>query len=374
MQAEIMKRYVKLVLICTLLISSFWAASGQARVIEDSAGREVDVPEKVERVYCSGPGCLRLLTYLQCQDRAVAVDDLEKREQSLEARPYALAHPELKDLPLGGGFRGRDNPERLLSLDRPPQVIFKTFLGMGMDADSLQSKTGIPVVALEYGDIKDNKHDLEHSLSTMAEVLDCRQRGREVIDFLNRQIRDLRERTQSIPTSKHPSVFVGGVAFKGPHGFQATEPGYPAFDFVPAENLAATSNSGGKDLRHSIVAKEQILMWDPDILFLDLATLQLSGEGGGLHELRHDPGYQALSAVKKGRVYALLPYNWYATNFGSVLANAYYAGSVLYPERFEDVDIQDKADEIFSFLVGAPVFEGLDQELEGMVFDPVRVH
>jgi iron complex transport system substrate-binding protein len=164
------------------------------------------------------------------------------------------------------------------------------------------------------------------------------------------------------------------VAFKGPHGFQATEPGYPAFDFVPAENLAATSSPSGKKLRHSIVAQEQILMWDPDILFLDLATLQLGGEASGLHELRHDPGYQVLSAVKKGRVYALLPYNLYATNFGSVLANAYYAGSILYPERFQDVNIQDKADEIFSFLAGAPVFKRLDQELEGMVFDPVRVH
>ncbi|MFP4284122.1 MAG: iron ABC transporter substrate-binding protein [Desulfovermiculus sp.] len=368
-----MMRYGKPVLVCTLLISIFLSVSGQARVIEDSAGREVDVPEKVERVYCSGAGSLRLLTYLQCQDRAVAVDDLEKREQSLDARPYALAHPELKDLPLGGEFRGRDNPERLLSLDRPPQVIFKTFLGMGMDADSLQSKTGIPVVVLEHGDIGAHKHDLEHSLLTMAEVLNCRQRAREVIDFLDRQIRDLRKRTQSIPTARHPSVFVGGVAFKGPHGFQATEPGYPAFEFVPAQNLAASDSPGGKDLRHSIVAKEQILMWDPDILFLDLATLQLSGEAGGLHELRHDPGYQALSAVKKDRVYALLPYNLYATNFGSVLANAYYIGSVLYPERFQDVDVQDKADEIFSFLVGAPVFTHLDQELEGKVFDPVRV-
>ncbi|MFO7876796.1 MAG: iron ABC transporter substrate-binding protein [Desulfovermiculus sp.] len=369
-----MKGYVKPVLVCTLLICMFWAAPGQARVVEDTAGREVNVPDKVEQIYCSGAGCLRLLTYLQCQDRAVAVDDLEKREQTLEARPYALAHPELKDLPLGGEFRGRDNPERLLSLDQPPQVIFKTFLGMGMDADTLQNKTGIPVVALDYGDIGDHKQDLEKSLITMAEVLDCTQRAHTVIDFFDRQIRDLRKRTLSIPKSEHPSVFVGGVAFKGPHGFQATEPGYPVFDFVPAVNLAATSRPGKKKLRHSIVAKEQILMWDPDILFLDLATLQLGEKTGGLHELRHDPGYQALSAVKKGQIYALLPYNSYATNFGSVLVNAYYIGSVLYPERFQDVDIQDKADEIFSFLVGSPVFERLDQELEGMVFDTVRVH
>jgi iron complex transport system substrate-binding protein len=46
-----------------------------------------------------------------------------------------------------------------------------------------------------------------------------------------------------------------------------------------------------------------------------------------------------------------LPYNWYTQNFGSVLADSYYAGKLLYPEKFEDVDIEDKTAEIYTFLV-----------------------
>lgn len=368
-----MKQFLRSSFTALLVVGVILVSSGQARIVKDMIGRRVTVPDQVERVYCSGPGCLRLLTYLSCQDRAVAVDDLEKREQSLEARPYALAHPELKELPLGGELRGRDNPELLLSITPQPQVIFKTFPNMGMDAETLQRKTGIPVVALNYGDLGSNRQLVAQGLHLMARVLDCRQRAEDVLRFINDHISELRERTDSIPASRQPTVFVGGVAFKGPHGFQATEPEYPAFDFIPVDNLAARSGPTGPELQHSIVAKEQIMMWDPEVLFLDLATLQLGKQGGGLHELRNDAAYQALTAVKEGRVYGLLPYNWYATNFGSVLANAYFIGSKLYPDRFADINAREEAEKIFSFLVGAPVFKSLDQNLQGKVFDPIQV-
>jgi iron complex transport system substrate-binding protein len=304
----------------------------------------------------------------------VAVDALEKKEHAVEARPYVLAHPEYSQLPLGGEFRGRDNPELLLSLDPQPQVILKTFPTMGMDPDTLQNKTGIPVVSLYYGDLGQNRELIHSALMLMGQILDCQSRAKEVLAFMEDQIAELLARTESIPLSSQPSVFVGGVAFKGPHGFQSTEPNYPAFRFVPAQNLAAREGTSGPDLRHSIVAKEQIMMWDPEVLFLDLATLQLGGQEGGLYELRNDPSYQTLSAVQENHVYGLLPYNWYATNFGSVLANAYFIGSVLYPERFADVDVQERAEKIFSFLVGSPVLDALIQELEGMAFQPIQVH
>ena len=94
--------------IAILLIFSEGLAS--TRIITDALGRRVPVPEKVERVICSGSGCLRLLTYLQAQDKIVGVDDIEKRRRRLDARPYALANPQFKTYPIFGEFRGHDNP------------------------------------------------------------------------------------------------------------------------------------------------------------------------------------------------------------------------------------------------------------------------
>lgn len=44
----------------------------------------------------------------------------------------------------------------------------------------------------------------------------------------------------------------------------------------------------------------------------------------------------------------------YYDNMEISLANCYYVGSVLYPERFEDVDFEAKASEIFDFFLGEP--------------------
>lgn len=345
------------------------------RLIVDSNGREVMVPEKVERVICSGSGCLRLLTYLQAEDMAVAVDDIESRRKKFDARPYALANQQFKTMPIFGQFRGRDNPELILTLDPQPQVILKTYSSsMGYDPDELQDKTGIPVVVLNYGDLGKLRPHFYKSLRIMGDVIHKRERADSVISFMNERIADLKKRTADIPESERPSVFVGGIAFKGPHGYQSTEPTYPPFTFVNANNLAYDTALSKKELRHSDIAKEIIVQWNPDYLFLDLSTLQLGDKAGGLFELRQDPAYRTLTAVQENKVYGLLPYNWYTKNYGSILANAYYIGGLLYPDRFEGVDPAVEADAIFTFLVGEPVYDTLSSMFQNLPFKQVPVN
>ena len=166
-----------------LLMVAEWVS---AEEIMDSAGRLHQVPVPAERVICSGPGCLRLLVYLQAQDRVVAVDDIEGRRRQFDARPYAMANPQFKSLPVFGEFRGKDNPELILTLDPAPQVILKlvgTGKGTaGMDPGDLQDKTGIPVVALKYGNLGTMKEELYGSLRIMADVVGKQQRAAEVAD------------------------------------------------------------------------------------------------------------------------------------------------------------------------------------------------
>lgn len=365
------------VLLATLSLAVLLTAptsSAFSRTITDAMGRAVEIPERVERVICSGPGCLRLLTYLQGQDMAVGVDDMETRRSRFDARPYALANPSFKKLPTFGEFRGHDNPERILILEPQPQVIFKTYGTMGHDPVELQEKTGIPVVVLGYGELAGPKQKVFfQALRTMGEAVGRQERAEAVIDFFKDNITELESRTKDIPESERPSVFVGGVAKKGPHGYQSTEPGYPPFRFVNADNVAFDRTLTGKALMHADVAKEKIVEWNPDYLFLDLSTLQLGKGAGGLHELRTDPAYATLTAVRENRVYGLLPYNWYSRNFGSILANAWYVGGLLHPERFPDLNPAAKADEIYSFLVGEPVFEKMDEAFHNMAFKRVRV-
>lgn len=350
--------------LAALLILSFSAAACGS-LIQDGLGRSVTVPDRVDRIICSGSGCLRLAVYLGLDGRVVAVDSMEREGDALDARPYALARPAFRDLPLFGEFRGNDSAELILSLDPGPQVIFKSGC-TAEEAEKLSAKTGIPVVAFDFGDLGERREKLYFSLNLMARVAHVPERAREITDFFDRTIEDLASRSRG---GAGVSSYVGGIAFRGPHGLLSTEPSYPPFLFLGVKNAAA--EGPGARAKHATVSKEALLQWDPDVLFVDLSTVNVPG-GGALWEIASDPIWQGLRSVESGRIYGVLPYNWYSQNFGSILADAYFIGSILFPQGFSDTDPRARADEIYEFLVGEPVFQRLDSMFGGMVFSRLR--
>ncbi|MGQ9635277.1 MAG: iron ABC transporter substrate-binding protein [Bryobacteraceae bacterium] len=336
------------------------------------AGRTVTIPQIVDRVICSGAGCLRLLTYLQGQDLIVAVDSIEVRGSPVDLRPYAIANPQFRRYPVFGEFRGQDNPELIATLNPRPQVILKIHDGRTAGPDLLQAKTGIPVVVLKQGDLTGQRVEFERALRLLGGVLGKQRRAEEVIAYVNSVERDLRRRTQGIPEAQRPSCYVGGVARSGPHGLQSTEPGYAPFVFTGARNVAAPSRLDGGRATVT-VAKEQIVFWDPDVIFVDVATTQLGGDLNALKQLQADPAYRNLKAVRENRVFGVFPYNSYSLNFEVALANAYFVGKTLYPERFRDVDPLAKAEEICTFFNGAPAFAQMNRLTGNLAFHRLKV-
>ncbi|AKJ39805.1 iron ABC transporter substrate-binding protein [Methanosarcina barkeri] len=347
------------------------ATESGAFTLTDGFGREVTIPENVERVVCSGAGCLRYLVYLQAQGDVVGVDSLEKKENKNEGRPYVYANPQLKNYPLIGEARGNDDPEKIIEVN--PQVILKaSMIGQAAaptatEADTLQDKTGIPVVAFPYGSLNNEtqKAEVYSSLRIMGKAVGKQERADEVISYINATMQDLENRTADIPESERKTAYIGGVGMAGAHGIIATEPAYSPFLWVNAKNVAA-----GMGTEHADIAKEALVDWDPEYIFIDVGTLQLGNEGA-IGELKNDTSLAGLSAVTNKKVYGVIPYNFYSTNYESVLADAYFIGKVLYPDRFEDIDPEAKADEIYTFFVGKPVFSDLNGNYSNMCFKQI---
>jgi len=345
------------------------SAAGKEITITDGFGRSVTAPSPPESVICSGSGCLRYLVYLQAQDLVVGVDDIEKKDQAIEGRPYALAYgSKFKGLPLIGEFRGKDDPEKIISIG--PDVIFKTgstgtaYGTSAAEADKLEDKTGIPVVAFPYGSLRNDaeKAEMYSGLRAMGKVLGKSDRAEEVIGYIDATMTDLERRTADIPEASQKTVYVGGISSAGAHGIISTEPAYPPFLWVHAKNVAT-----GLGTAHADVAKEALVNWDPEYIFVDVGTTQMES-GGAIGELKNDAALKGLSAAKNGKVYGVLPYNFYNTNYETVLADAYFVGKTLYPDRFADVDPVKKADEIYTFLVGKPVFGDLNRQYNNLGF------
>lgn len=324
-------------------------SAAEAVTVTDIAGREVVVPDSVERVVAIGSGALRLVVYAGGTDRVVGIEEFETRPPV--ARPYTLANPDLLELPIigTGGPDSTPDAERLLAAS--PDVIFVNQIADAEGADELQSKTGIPVVVVSYGSLGTLDEPFYRSVELVGEVLGTGTRADEVVSYVRGALDDLGERTSGVSDGEKASAYVGGLGFKGARGIESTQPKYLPFAAIGAANVAASVEQSSAVM----IDREQIVAWDPEHIFLDMGSLSLVRDDA----VADRAFYQGLGAVSRGNIHAQLPFNNYSTNVEIALADAYFAGTVLFPERFADVDPAAKTDEIAAVLVGAPVYEQL---------------
>ena len=327
------------------------------RTITDSTGRTVTIPETVESIVCVNVGALRYTCYMQAQDLVVGVEDYEQEPTMSRLYNY-VNFDQFSSLPVIGS-NGEHYPEAIISAN--PDVIIMS-AAESKDADDLQDKTGIPVVVVPGSDttLDDNAYE---TIRLMGEVYGKEDRAEELTNYLDSVKADLETRTADIPDVDKPTVYVGGVSFKGHHGFEGTEANYGPFVLIHANNLAdTTGQSGAFD-----IDTEQVLAWDPDVIFLDFNGMALINEDYA----KNPDFYQGLTAVREGRVYSQISFRSSASNLETALADAYYAATILYPEQFADIDPVEKAGEIFTALLGTNPYEDLKEA--GYEFRPIQL-
>lgn len=317
------------------------------RIITDSTGRDVEIPSRVESIVCVGVGALRYSCYMDAADLVVGVEDYEVKEGMSRLYNY-VNFDKFKDLPVTG-TNGEPNIEEIITAG--PQVIVMSSYASA-DADDLQAKSGIPVVMVPGSDttLDDNAYE---TIRIMGELYGKEDRAQELTAYLKGIQKDLDNRTADIPEEDKPSVYVAGVSFKGAHGFEGTEAYYGPFELIHANNLANTTDQTGA----FDIDLEQVLTWDPEIIFLDFNGMSLINE-----DYADNPDYyQNLTAVKEGKVYSQISFRSSASNLETALADAYYAACIMYPEQFSDIDPVEKAGEIFTALLGTNPYEDLKE-------------
>uniref|UniRef100_UPI004057577A iron ABC transporter substrate-binding protein n=2 Tax=Candidatus Electrothrix sp. TaxID=2170559 RepID=UPI004057577A len=341
-----------------VLIGSF-AGTAQAgtRTLTDMNGRTVTVPDKIRSVVPLG-SALRFLVYMQSLDLVKGMERIEQK-RLVAGRLYGLATVDLAPkLPIigEGGSGGRlPNFEKVIEVW--PDVI----ITMGQDTtqvENIQEKTGIPVYSLNYGEpgILDVQ-SVRTALTHLGKLLGRSERATQLITTIDQLQADLARRTAGISEKEQRAAYIGAISFKGTHGITSTEAAYAPLAWAGGKNVAAAINRPG----HVFIDPEQILAWNPEIIFLD---------AGGLETVQQDyqkktAFYQQLKAVQKQQVYLVMPYNLYHTNIEITYADAYFIGKTLYPDRFQDIDPKIKADEIFQAFIGMKAYAALEKEYGG---------
>lgn len=343
--------------------------------ITDAFGREVTVPYNPEKVAAVGSGSMRYFVYLGIDtERFVAVDFLDSKsyKSSNDLRPYILSHPEILGKEAVGPAKAVVDNERLLASGADILFMGGASSTSVEQADEVQDKTGIPVVMFYTGNYATDSEKIQASLNMIAEIFGEEKRAEELISYFDALDADLKQRAAAYSGEK-PSVYVAGVAFQGSHGIDATNPSFYPFKVLSANNIVSSEVDSTGNTGYAKITKEKLLEWNPDIIFVDLATLT-AAEGGAIEEMKTDPSLKYLDAVMENRIYTLNPDTAMNANHETALANAYYIGKILYPEQFADIDPVKKADEIYTNVVGKPVFNQLKEHVNDLSYQKVLIN
>ena len=314
------------------------AAELETRIVVDGLGREIEVPAKVETIVTLG-NASRMATYLGLADKMITVTSGDNNDSVVMAYGY-YNHDIWADLPVcsSGGY-GEINPEVII--EASPDVILCTF-----EEDivaNIEEQLGRKVVAAPQGTLF--AEDYEHALRVFGEACGVSDRAETVIAFIQECLADLDSRTSSIADDSKPTALCAAATFRGGHGIAGVYANNAVFATVNAKDVTVGYIDAQKGVE---VDKEQVLEWNPDLIVLDASNLGLVE-----NEYAEDPAFfESLNAVKNGELYQWPNSTSNYTNVEIPLVNAYYIGSVMFPEAFADVDFETKAEEIFRFFLG----------------------
>jgi iron complex transport system substrate-binding protein len=318
--------------------------------VEDILGRKVVLPQKINRVVAIGPGMLRLVCYLNATDLLVGVEECET-SWGFTGRDYAMAYGEsFRNLPIiGPGGPGKTPAPELILAVKPDLIIMSRTYADMYDPDRLQTETNSTVIVIDYGPAGSlDVEGLANALRILGTALNRKERAENLIKFIEGLRDDLKARTENI--SSRPKIYVGAVSYKGAQPFTTTQVPFPPLQLLYTSSIADeySNRTGVYFMDFEAILKEQ-----PEIVFIDEGNLNTVKQ-----DFDKDPGkYCQLTAFQNGNIYGILPYNYYHTNIVVALADAYYIGKVLYPDRFGDVNPELKADEIFQAFLGKPLYE-----------------
>lgn len=294
------------------------APPAPAREIVDMAGRRVQVPERIERVYGSAPP-LSVLLAMVAPETMVGVNLVFEAE----ARRYLP--PGMAELPVLGGVYGMGrsaNPEEVLGTRAQIALAWQSpFVDRAM-VENFFARIGMPVVFIRL----DTLADWPSALRFTAQLLGHDGKANEArATYVEHALARLKAGVAAIPEQERIRVYYA----EGPAGL--------ATDCHRSFHTEAIELAGGYNIHRceprshmgmESISLEQVIAADPQVILAQDPKFAAS--------VRSDPRWQAVRAVKDGRVYAVprWPFNWLDRPPSAMRAlGAQWLAGLFYPRR-----------------------------------------
>ena len=310
-------------------------------VLEDALGRTIEFAQLPQRIVIAGKSSLTIVDTLFLFPEAaerVAGLVVGKQNPGEFLRFVDPAFDQKSALQVDSG------PEQIAPLE-PDAVILRSFMAetLGKSLEQIE----IPVV---YVDLE-TPEQYFRDLATLGKLFGNEARAAEIHSFYRARLDGLDAALGGLGDDEKPRVLVvqhseqgGEVALNVPSVSWLQTIEAELAGGVPVWKEAA--QGGG----WTIVNFEQIAAWDPDTVML----VSYGADPAQVVEgLQADARWQALRAVKEGRLYAFPGdiFSWDQPDPRWILGVTWMA-SKMHPERLPDLDLTDEVYQFFGQMYG----------------------
>src|SRR5262245_39680726 len=300
------------------------AVAADKRTVVDSAGRRVEVPAKISRVFVAG-GPASVFIYTLAPQKLLGWN----RPLTPEERAYIPSR--YANLPTLGRLTGRGNTANVeVMLASRPDVIIDygvvnpTYVSL---AERVQQQTGVPYLLFDG-----RLSQIPQTYSAAGEALGVGERARALGRYAGELLAEIDGQLARVPAEKRPLVYYA----RGPRGFQTGLKGsinVESLERIGARNIAAERMGAGGIVT---VSPEQLLAWNPEVV--------ITIESDFFTAARSDDVWKGVKALRDGRLYVAPtePFPW--LDFPpsvNRLIGLKWLGRILYPQWFPD-NIRDE--------------------------------
>ena len=307
------------------------SAGGSTVQFTDMAGRTVDIPKRINNVFCTSPiGTIMVYT--------LAPEKLAGWNSPLNLAEKKYIETRLHGLPVLGGWFGKSNTgnvEEILRV-RPDIVISAGWIDHGSmsQADQIQNRLGIPVVMIDH-DLK----SLDKAYEVLGELLGEKAKAKELGSYCKETVSWVAAKTAAIPPDRRVRVYYA----EGPEGLWTEPKGSAHVELLELCNAINVAECPLKEgYGRTEVSLEQVILWNPDII--------IAGEPDFYAKVFDDPRWKQLRAVRERRVYLnpVGPFTWFdrPPSVNRVIG-LWWVADILYHDQLK-IDIAQKAKEFYA--------------------------
>jgi len=241
----------------------------------DDLGREVHIPQPVERIISLAPACTETLFAIGAEKQVVAVTTFDNYP------PEAIQKEKI-----GGFSRETVSLEKIVALK--PDLIFSSG-SLQRDLIEDLERLGLVVFALE----PNSYDDVSRAVKDAGEITGHQQQAQQVAEQLRVTGEEIRKKVEAIPADQRPRIF------------------YQVWD-KPLRSASAQSflgqlidTAGGRNIfaderdPYPLVNEEAVIQRDPQII------LAPDHEGTDMHSFTERTAWSTISAVRERQIFFL---------------------------------------------------------------------